>query len=66
VKAAIFNNSTLKVNESNVETFKGVVQLSGLVRSQAAGIGDRLLRQQRKLLSTESSVSWRMGTTNER
>jgi osmotically-inducible protein OsmY len=35
VKGAIFNDSTLKVNEINVETFKGVVQLSGFVRSQA-------------------------------
>jgi hyperosmotically inducible protein len=35
VKAAIFNDATLKVNEINVETFKGVVQLSGFVRSQA-------------------------------
>jgi osmotically-inducible protein OsmY len=35
VKAAIFNDSTLKVNEINVETFKGVVQLGGSVRSQA-------------------------------
>jgi osmotically-inducible protein OsmY len=35
VKAAIFDDSTLKVNEINVETFKGVVQLSGFVRSQA-------------------------------
>ena len=35
VKAAIFNDSTLKVNEINVETFKGVVQLSGFVSSQA-------------------------------
>jgi osmotically-inducible protein OsmY len=35
VKAAIFNDSTLKVNEITVETFKGVVQLSGFVRSQA-------------------------------
>ena len=34
VKAAIVNDSTLKVNEINVETFKGVVQLSGFVRSQ--------------------------------
>ena len=34
VKTAIFNDSTLKVNEINVETFKGVVQLSGFVRSQ--------------------------------
>ena len=35
VKAAIFNDPTLKVNEINVETFKGVVQLSGFVNSQA-------------------------------
>jgi len=35
VKTAIFTDSTLKVNEINVETFKGVVQLSGFVRSQA-------------------------------
>jgi hyperosmotically inducible protein len=34
VKTAIFNDSTLKVNEINVETFKGVVQLSGFVKSQ--------------------------------
>ncbi len=33
VKAAILNDPTLKVNEINVETFKGVVQLSGFVRS---------------------------------
>ena len=35
VKGAIFNDATLKVNDINVETFKGVVQLSGFVRSQA-------------------------------
>ena len=35
VKTAIFNDSTLKVNEINVETFKGVVQLSGFVKTQA-------------------------------
>jgi hyperosmotically inducible protein len=35
VKTAILGDSTLKVNEINVETFKGVVQLSGFVRSQA-------------------------------
>jgi hypothetical protein len=34
VKAAILNEPTLKVSEINVETFKGVVQLSGFVRSQ--------------------------------
>ncbi|MGP1614170.1 MAG: BON domain-containing protein, partial [Pollutimonas bauzanensis] len=35
VKAAILNEPTLKVAEINVETFKGVVQLSGFVGSQA-------------------------------
>jgi hypothetical protein len=35
VKAAIFNERTLKSAEINVETFKGVVQLSGFVSSAA-------------------------------
>jgi osmotically-inducible protein OsmY len=35
VKTAIFNEPTLKSAEINVETFKGVVQLSGFVNSQA-------------------------------
>lgn len=35
VKAAILNEATLKVAEINVETFKGVVQLSGFVGTQA-------------------------------
>jgi osmotically-inducible protein OsmY len=35
VKAAILNDPALKVSEINVETFKGVVQLSGFVSSQA-------------------------------
>ena len=34
VKAAVFNEPTLKSAEINVETFKGVVQLSGFVSSQ--------------------------------
>lgn len=33
VKAAIFGDSELKVMQINVETFKGVVQLSGFVDS---------------------------------
>ena len=37
VKAAIAGEPTLKVSEINVETFKGVVQLSGFV-SQASDI----------------------------
>jgi osmotically-inducible protein OsmY len=35
VKAEIFRNDSLKSSEINVETFKGVVQLSGFVSSQA-------------------------------
>jgi osmotically-inducible protein OsmY len=34
VKTAVFNEPTLKSSEINVETFKGVVQLSGFVNSQ--------------------------------
>jgi len=34
VKAAVLNDDTLKSAEINVETFKGVVQLSGFVNSQ--------------------------------
>ncbi len=36
VKAAVLNEPGLKVAEINVETFKGVVQLSGFVSSRAA------------------------------
>lgn len=35
VKTAIFNHPELKSAEINVETFKGVVQLSGFVGSQS-------------------------------
>lgn len=35
VKAAVLNEPTLKSAEINVETFKGVVQLSGFVSSSA-------------------------------
>jgi osmotically-inducible protein OsmY len=35
VKAAIFNEPSLKSAEINVETFKGTVQLSGFVSSPA-------------------------------
>jgi osmotically-inducible protein OsmY len=34
VKAAVLNEPTLKSAEINVETFKGVVQLSGFVHSR--------------------------------
>jgi osmotically-inducible protein OsmY len=36
VKADVFRDSSLKSGEINVETFKGVVQLSGFVGSQAS------------------------------
>ncbi|WP_295623306.1 BON domain-containing protein [uncultured Nitrosomonas sp.] len=36
VKAAMLNEPTLKAAEINVETFKGVVQLSGFVSSSAS------------------------------
>jgi osmotically-inducible protein OsmY len=41
VKTAIFNDPDLKVAEINVETFKGVVQLSGFVstRDEASRAG---------------------------
>jgi osmotically-inducible protein OsmY len=35
VKTAIFNEPTLKSREINVETFKGVVQLSGFLSSRS-------------------------------
>jgi osmotically-inducible protein OsmY len=35
VKAAIYKEPSLKSAEINVETFKGVVQLSGFVRTKA-------------------------------
>lgn len=35
VKAAIFNEPSLKSSEINVETYKGTVQLSGFVSSRA-------------------------------
>ena len=35
VKTAIFNEPGLKVSEITVETYKGVVQLSGFVNSRA-------------------------------
>jgi osmotically-inducible protein OsmY len=36
VKAGIFNEPSLKVTQINVETYKGVVQLSGFVDSVAS------------------------------
>lgn len=47
VKAAIFNEPTLKSAEINVETFKGIVQLSGFVNS---------ITDQRKAIELARSV----------
>ncbi|WP_034292633.1 BON domain-containing protein [Herbaspirillum sp. RV1423] len=38
VKAAIFEEPTLKTLQIGVETFKGIVQLSGFVNSSAASL----------------------------
>lgn len=38
VKAAILNEPTLKSAEIKVDTFKGVVQLSGFVAAQASAV----------------------------
>lgn len=35
VKAAVFQDASLKATEINVETYKGVVQLTGFVKSRA-------------------------------
>jgi len=35
IKAAILKDSTLKATEINVETYKGIVQLSGFLKSRA-------------------------------
>ncbi|NJD34111.1 MAG: BON domain-containing protein [Betaproteobacteria bacterium] len=35
VKATIFEDASLKATEINVETYKGIVQLSGFVKSRA-------------------------------
>jgi osmotically-inducible protein OsmY len=56
VKAAIFDESTTKSAEINVETFKGVVQLSGFVSSQAAA---------NKAVELARGVSGVKGVTND-
>lgn len=56
VKAAIYNDPMAKDNEINVSTYKGVVQLSGFVRSQEAS--DRAVELAR-------SASGVKGVTND-
>lgn len=52
VKAAIFNDGMLKSAEINVETFKGVVQLSGFLSSRAAA--DRAIEVARGVSGVKS------------
>jgi hyperosmotically inducible protein len=57
VKAAIFNEPTLKSMEINVETFKGVVQLSGFVTAAAsAGKAVELARAVRGVKSVKNDI----------
>lgn len=57
VKAAILDEPTLKVFEINVETFKGVVQLSGFVGSQAAvGKASEVARHVRGVKSVKNDL----------
>jgi len=57
VKAAIFNDDTLKTFEINVETFKGVVQLSGFVSSQASiNKAVQVARQVKGVVSVKNSM----------
>ncbi len=57
VKAAIFNETTLKSAEINVETYKGVVQLSGFVNSQAdIDTAVKLARAVKGVKSVENSM----------
>jgi len=57
VKAAILDEPTLKVFEINVETFKGVVQLSGFVSSQAAvGKASEVARGVRGVKSVKNDI----------
>ena len=52
VKSAIFEEPTLKSAEINVETFKGVVQLSGFVTSKA--MEDKAVEVTRKVGGVKS------------
>ncbi len=57
VKAAIVNEPSLKVSEINVETFKGVVQLSGFVSSaDAIPAAERITRQVAGVTSVKNSL----------
>jgi osmotically-inducible protein OsmY len=57
VKAEIFNDPALKVFQINVETYKGVVQLSGFVNSSTASVrAAELARSVKGVQSVKNSL----------
>jgi len=57
VKAEIFNDPMLKVFQINVETYKGVVQLSGFVNSaQASARASEVARSVNGVTSVKNSL----------
>lgn len=60
VKAAIFNNPNLKSSEINVETFKGVVQLSGFVAQPSdAYLAGRVARSVDGVRSVKNDIRYK-------
>ena len=58
VKAAIFNEATLKTMQINVETFKGVVQLSGFVDSaQSVAKAGEVAARVKGVISVKNDLS---------
>lgn len=57
VKMAIFNEPSLKSSEINVETFKGVVQLSGFVHDKAdIAKAEEIARQVKGVDSVKNAI----------
>lgn len=57
VKTAIYNDPTLKIGQISVESYKGVVQLSGFVDSQqAVGKATQLARSVKGVQAVENSL----------
>ena len=57
VKAAILNEPTLKSSEIKVQTFKGVVQLSGFVAKQESAVtAGELARDVKGVVSVKNDI----------
>ena len=57
VKTEIFNDPMLKVLQINVESFKGVVQLSGFVNSpQASARAEQIARSVKGVESVKNNI----------